>query len=274
MDALDARFAALGLEPGSFVYLEPMCGSLAVGLHIMERYKPREAHIADASPDIINFFMHLTHHYAPLVACIRGLVGDGLDEHAYYALRARYNGRRDPPLWAAACFYALNRASFNGVYRVNAKGDYNVPFGRFRTGACVVSPAMWAQLHRAHTILAGARVSFECVDIEHFLARKSRMRAVVYIDPPYLGTDRSLYAPSCLFDAAKHARMVALAEEMPHATVLVSGPDSPEVRALFQRWASHPVTALRSVGAHVEGRGRADELVFVKAYPNGLVHTV
>lgn len=261
---LDEHLRTLGLPRRGFAYYEPMCGSLAVGLHVLDTYEPSEAHFADASPDLINFFVALTHHYPQLVARARELAGDGLDEHAYYALRDRLNACADSPVEAAAQFFVLNRACFNGVYRVNRAGRYNVPYGRFPGGLCKVTPAMWAQLHKAHETLSKSKVTFECVDVEAFLRRHAAALAdsstppvLLYCDPPYVGTDRGLYHPGHQFDLAKQARlrgaMDAWASRGAH--VLASNSNCDQVRELYAGWHMRPLVVSRRVSARVESRG-------------------
>lgn len=270
---LDDHFRALGLPRRGFAYYEPMCGSLAVGLHVLEAYEPSEAHFADASPDLINFYVQLTHHYPRLAARARELVGDGLDEHAYYALRDRLNARADPPAEAAAQFFVLNRACFNGVYRVNRAGRYNVPYGRFPDGLCKITPAMWAQLHRAHELLSKNRVTFECVDVEAFLRRHAAALAdspsrpsrpslpslpsLLYCDPPYVGSHALYHHAGKQFDLAKQARlrraMDAWAAAGAH--VLASNSNCDAVWALYEGWQITPVVVNRRISARVESRG-------------------
>lgn len=273
LEALDAHFAGLGLQPGGFVYYEPMCGGLTVGLHILSKYKPSEAYLADASPDIINFFTALRSHHAALAAQIRELAGAGLDEHAYYALRRRFNEKRDCPLEAAAQFYLLNRGCFNGVYRVNGRGEFNVPFGRFRDGLCVVTPQHWAQLHRAHRVLSSAGVHLECVDVEHFLERHRdcARRDLLYADPPYVGTDRSLYHPRELFDLDKHRRVLAALGRWraAGARLVANNANADVVRAMYAGWHITPLTSKRSVSACAESRGEGcHELLLTSTSPS------
>lgn len=273
MAELDAHFRTLGLPRRGFAYYEPMCGSLAAGLHVLDTYEPSEAHFADVSPDLINFFVALTHHYPRLAARARELVGDGLDEHAYYALRDRFNARADPPVEAAAQFFVLNRACFNGVYRVNRAGRYNVPYGRFPDGLCKVTPAMWAQLHQAHETLSKTKVTFECVDVEAFLSRHAAARGdLLYCDPPYVGAKRDLYHPIAQqFDLAKHARLRGAMDAWAAAGahVLASNSNCDDVRALYAGWHVTPLVVSRRVSARVEsrGEGRHDVLLHPPAPP-------
>lgn len=256
LEALDAHFDSLGLRPGGFAYYEPMCGSLAVGLHVIDKYRPSVAHIADCSPDLVNFFVVLRGRYAELASALSRAQGRAQTRDEYYELRRRYNGQADDPVTAAAHFYLLNRSCFNGVYRVNRKGEYNVPFGEPR-------PVQWAQLRRAHEILSSAKVVLECADVEGFLARHAAAHrdspgdALVYCDPPYLGTDRTLYQPREHFDADKHRRLRALldgwAERRAH--VAANNANRAEVAAIYEGWEARPIRGRRTVGASVASRG-------------------
>lgn len=183
---LDDRLRDFGLRKGRFAYYDPVCGNLAVGLHVLELYKPSEAHIADESPDVVNFFCCLTHQYARLVARVRELVGNGLDDHGHHALQRRFNERKDAPPESAAQFCVLSR-------------------GTCVDGLRVVTPAMWAHLHRAHRVLSQNKVFFECVGADAFLRRRRpEESALVHADP----CDRKRLGPALDRWAAAGARVL------------------------------------------------------------------
>lgn len=261
LDEIDAEIdAALAQVPGEkFVYYEPMCGSLSVGLHVIEKYQPALSVIADVSCDIINFFVVLQGHYEAFLRVVRSATAQGIDEDTYYALRDRYNAQADDPVTAAAHFYLLNRACFNGVYRVNGSGRYNVPFGKFRGGGgvCYIQPENYAQLHRAHHLLTASKVVFMCTDVLDFLKRTHLdYPAIVYCDPPYVGTDRSLYHPHVHFSEAKHEQLAGALGSLPDSThVLLSNSNCEAVRRLYLGWRVRPVHTKRTVSCSVESRG-------------------
>lgn len=160
----------LGLQPGGFVYYEPTCGNLGVCLHVLDKYRPAEALVSDASPDYVNFFKVLQSDYAALICHVTALARGGLDEHACYALRRRFTRCQDPPAVAAALFYLLHHSRT-----------------ACRSRLCVVTPRMWAQLHRAHKLLTSCRVHLACVEPRDFLERNladARCGHLLYCDPP------------------------------------------------------------------------------------------
>lgn len=106
--------------------VEPFCGGLAVALGL----SPRRALLNDANPHLINFYRWLQ----------RGLVADiqmRNDESLFNRQRARFNtllkSHASSSEEAAALFYYLNRTGYNGLCRFNKQGEFNVPFGRYKS---------------------------------------------------------------------------------------------------------------------------------------------
>jgi DNA adenine methylase len=107
-------------------YVELFCGGLAVALGL----RPERAVLNDLNPHLINFYRQLR----------RGLsmkIEARYDQKLFYAQRTRFNqlikGRGAKSGEAAQLFYYLNRTCFNGLCRFNQSGEFNVPFGRYKT---------------------------------------------------------------------------------------------------------------------------------------------
>jgi len=106
--------------------VEPFCGGLAAALGLL----PEQAILNDVNPHLINFYLQLK----------KGFVSElrpKNEESYYYAKRSEFNslqkeGKSHTPQ-AAALFYYLNRTGFNGLCRFNQSGEFNVPFGRYKT---------------------------------------------------------------------------------------------------------------------------------------------
>jgi DNA adenine methylase len=107
-------------------YVEPFCGGLAAPLGL----QPHSALLNDANPHLINFYRHLQ-------LGLRVTIELSNDRNLFYRHRHRFNQlikyqQADTPE-AAQLFYYLNRTCFNGLCRFNQSGEFNVPFGRYRT---------------------------------------------------------------------------------------------------------------------------------------------
>lgn len=147
--------------------VEPFCGALAVALAL----RPERAYLNDANPHLVNFFLWLQ----------RGLelsVPLRNDEVLYYVHRRRFNeliaGGQAESREAAELFYYLNRTGYNGLSRFNGKGEFNVPFGRYRTIAYRRGFLEYRE------VLAGWQ--FSAGDFETL---KLAPDDFVYADPPY-----------------------------------------------------------------------------------------
>ena len=107
-------------------YVEPFCGGLAVALGL----EPERALLNDANPHLINFYRH--------IQCgLEVTIEMRNDERLFYTQRDLFNRLIDEgkaeTAEGAQLFYYLNRTCFNGLCRFNRSGEYNVPFGRYKT---------------------------------------------------------------------------------------------------------------------------------------------
>lgn len=146
--------------------VEPFCGGLSVALSL----RPERALLNDANP-------HLVHFYHCVRAGTLGDVPTDNEREAFGRHRARFNtlaraGQHTPE--SAALFFYLNKTGFNGLCRFNRKGEFNVPFGKFKTINYERDwPTYAAQLSRWEFTLGDfASVPLESGDF-------------VYADPPY-----------------------------------------------------------------------------------------
>jgi len=148
-------------------YVEPFCGGLAVALGL----EPERALLNDLNPHLINFYEQLG----------RGLslkIEARYDAKLFYAHRERFNQLvkrgRAQNAEAAQLFYYLNRTCFNGLCRFNQRGEFNVPFGRYKTVNYAGDFQVYRYLFR--------RWSFTATDIEKLAIEPDDF---IYADPPY-----------------------------------------------------------------------------------------
>jgi DNA adenine methylase len=147
--------------------VEPFCGGLAVTLSLA----PARALLNDVNPHVVNFYRWLQ----------RGLTIDfrmEKSEECYYGLRDRFNallgaGRGDSAE-AAGLFYYLNRTGYNGLCRFNQRGEFNVPFGRYKH--------IEYRSDFTHYVPAFSGLEFTNTDFE---AIPLAATDFVYADPPY-----------------------------------------------------------------------------------------
>ena len=147
--------------------VEPFCGGLAVALGLM----PDRALLNDINPHLINFYDWLK----------RGLRVDihlDYDSRVFYAHRARFNallkegqtGTRE----AASLFYYLNRCGYNGLCRFNSRGEFNVPFGKYKQVRYVDNFSAYSGVLSSWTFSVG---DFERLPLD--------ASDFIYADPPF-----------------------------------------------------------------------------------------
>jgi len=167
LDALRARI------PTKFNrYIEPFVGGGALFFDL----NPRTAVIADLNPELINLYQCLQHDYIGIVKYLAHMPND---EEFFYQARALDFASLEPMQAAARTIY-LNRTCYNGLYRVNKKGHFNVPFGHYKNPA-ICQPEC---LQAAAQALAGATIVLG--NYKDVLGQYARSGDFVFLDPPYL----------------------------------------------------------------------------------------
>lgn len=222
-------------------YHEPFLGGGAMLLAIQERGR-LDARGSDLNEELINAWQVVITDPEGLHERLAEFAE--LDSEAYYyEVRAE---RYDDPIDRAAHFIYLNRTSWNGLYRVNRWGEFNVPWGarEFSLPELETLQRFAAQLSGVRIANIDFRDAFEDVREGDF----------VYLDPPYLrisdtskfnGYTKKRFAATDLADLARSLR--ELSER--GARWLLSNRDSQQVRALFPDEEIIPLTVRRSVAA-------------------------
>jgi DNA adenine methylase len=173
----------LALAPARIeTYYEPFIGGGAVFFALAAQRRFSRAVLGDANPELVNC-------YETIRDDVAGVISE-LQKHrntpaAYYRVRARDPERLSKAARAARVIY-LNRCGYNGLYRVNSDGRFNVPFGRYlRPNICDVP-----RLEAASRALQGAEIV--CGDFREVIEReRPRQDDFVYLDPPYVPISRT-----------------------------------------------------------------------------------
>jgi DNA adenine methylase len=243
------------LPPAFARYFEPFVGGGAVFFDL----DPRAAILSDANAELINCYVVVRDRVDALSRALRGHV---YDKRHYYRVRALRPDDLDAVERAARTIY-LNKTGFNGLYRVNSKGIFNVPFGRYKNPNFCDEPTLRACSAR----LAG--VALHCRPFEAVLG-EAQAGDFVYFDPPYVPLSRTAHftAYSDLkFDLADQERLACVFERLADRGVrfMLSNSDVEWVRERYARFRTIEVQATRLVNSVSSSRGRISELL-VKSY--------
>jgi len=247
-------------------YFEPFVGSGAVFFELRKRGLFDTYYLSDVNPELVNCFTVVRDCVDDLIAALREhKARHDEDAHThYYAVR---NLDRDPA-WAsatnverAARMIYLNKTCYNGLWRVNSKGQFNVPMGRYRNPDILNE----ARLRAASEALQGVDV-----DTRPFEEVTERAQAgdFVYFDPPYypLSDTANFTGYSAdSFSADDQRRLAATFAKLHQqgCRVMLSNSDTPFVRELYADFYVHTVTARRAINSKGGKRGEITEVVVV-----------
>jgi DNA adenine methylase len=181
------------------------------------------------------------------------------DSERYYRIRARYNQKRLDDAEHAATFLYLNKTCFNGLHRVNRKGEFNVPAGRYTNPRILDADALRA----ASDALRSAEIrpeGFESL-LEH-----ARPGDFVYFDPPYEPVSATASFTSYArdgFSSRDQERLRDVYRELDRrgCKLMLSNSDVPLIRTLYRGYVLDTVTAARAINSNGGGRGAVTELV-------------
>ena len=232
-------------------YFEPFVGggALFFDLH------PKSAVLTDVNEELVNAYTVIRDDVEGL---IRALLGYEYDEEQYYAARALEPKKLKPVARAARTIY-LNRTGYNGLYRVNKSGGFNVPFGRYTDPLICDAPNLRACSER----LAGVELAVRPFDEVLAHAKKGDF---VYFDPPYFPTSRTAdfttYSAGG-FGLAQQERLAEIARLLvkKKVHVLLSNADVPAARALYEGMTLTSVSASRRVSSDASNRADVRELI-------------
>ena len=245
------------------VYREPFIGGGAMFFYL----QPRRAFLSDALVDLAATYQVVQHSVGALITRLEMLRATHTTEQ-YYAIRPAFNQEREAPrVERAAWLIYLNKTCFNGLFRTNQSGAFNVPVGRFVNPRIADPPG----LRLAAAALSGADVSHASFD--HLLAA-AEPGDVVYLDPPYVPISRTssfaAYADGA-FTLDDQTRLAGVFRELDERGCLLalSNSDTPAVRQLYAGFDVSPIIAPRAISAKASTRGDVTELLIrnVARYP-------
>jgi DNA adenine methylase len=253
---LDQFALLLPRDVATRCYHEPFLGGGALYFHL----RPPRASLSDCNADLIATYAAVRNDVASVVRSLERLARDHSATH-YYAARAIWNRRRSALSVAerAALFIYLNKTGYNGLWRVNSRGEHNVPIGRYARPS-VFDPD---RLAADAALLAGAELA--AGSFERVLDR-AQGGDFVYFDPPYAPLSRTsgftAYAAGG-FGAVEQARLADVFRELAArgCLVMLSNSDCAAVRRLYRGFRAARVMATRAINTVATRRGRIAELV-------------
>lgn len=238
-------------------YFESFTGGAALFWHLT----PERAVLSDANDRLVNTYQILRDESEPLIAQLSEW---RYDLGSFVAIRDGFNSGDMGPIWMAAAFLYLNKCGFNGLYRVNGSGQFNVPFGRY------VNPTICdaENLRSCSDALQG--VPIVCADYDSVLSSTERPMPgdLVYLDPPYVPEPRKASFVGYVaggFGDEEQQRLASRFRELADrgVYVLASNSASPRVRELYAGFRMIELTRSGTMNSDPTKRGKVPELLIL-----------
>ncbi len=233
-------------------YIEPFFGGGALFFAL----RPQSAVVSDSNPELVNLYRQVSLHVNDVIDCLSCYRNE---EDLYYDTRA-LDWRTLNPAQAAARTLFLNKTCFNGLYRVNRQGGFNVPFGRYKNPCICDEDALRAASE------ALAQVEIVCGDYLDVLSRYAKKGDFVFLDPPYVPVskhaDFKRYTAN-QFGEDDHRRLASEVKRLREmgCSVLLTNSAAPLVYELYGAYEHYVFDTKRHISCHGDSRRGQDVLV-------------
>jgi DNA adenine methylase len=239
-------------------YHEPFVGGGALFFELFRSERLQRATLTDVNPALVDVYLAVRDQLDEVIAL---LLERKNDEDEYYKVRAWDPAELSLPERAARVIY-MNKTGYNGLYRENSKGKFNVPFGRYVNPNICDEP----NLRAASSALAGVEIAVR--DFRDVLTHAAS-GDLVYFDPPYLPRSETssftAYAKGGFGLSDQYAlRDVARALVEAGVHVLLSNSDTETIHDMYREFKGFEidvVQATRAINSKASGRGKIGEVI-------------
>ncbi|XOA43137.1 MAG: Dam family site-specific DNA-(adenine-N6)-methyltransferase [Candidatus Nealsonbacteria bacterium] len=237
-------------------YFEPFLGGGAVFFYL----EPNKAILGDYNKNLIQCFLVVKNHVKQLIDLLK-IHRKHHNKEYYGKMRKDYNTKRLGKTERTAIFIYLNKTCFNGLYRVNSKGGFNVPFGKYR------NPAIFDEENLLATSKLLKRVKLYSDDFSKILDYVKK-DDFVYLDPPYYPLSKTssftnYTSERFLEDEQKRLANVFRKLDKKKCKVMLSNSDTKFIKNLYKDYRIETVKANRNISCVGNKRGPINELVIL-----------
>ena len=251
-------------EIGENTYFEPFLGAGAMLFSI----QPHNAIVNDINSELYNVYKVIADEqlFEELIEDLRSHVNESEYFYEIRALDRSEDYQNLSPVKKASRFIFLNKTCFNGLYRVNSKGQFNVPFGKYKKPEIVNE----AVLREVHQFLNQSNITFLNGDFKAAV-KEAKSGDFVYFDPPYDPVSQTSSFTSYAQEGFGKAEQYELRDVFKQLNdrgckVLLSNSDTPFIREIYEGFNIVTVQANRAINSKAEGRGKINEVLVVGDY--------
>ncbi len=262
-------------------YVEPFVGGGAMFFYLKNHYQVTESILLDVNPELIMAYRVIQSDVGKLITILKDMGSEHLhkDEEArkknFYSIRDEYNQKMremdyqnfgDEWIQRTAWLIFLNKTCFNGLFRINSKGEFNVPFGRYQNPTICDEGNLLAVHH------ALEKTEILCRDFTHagdFIEKNT----LVYMDPPYRPLNSTSHFTSYSRERFNDQDQEKLAHfymkmDLKGAYLILSNSDPKNhdpadnfFDELYSGYEIDRVSAKRNINSNTSSRGEIKELI-------------
>ncbi|PPS45996.1 DNA adenine methylase [Chroococcidiopsis sp. TS-821] len=237
-------------------YYEPFLGGGAVFFYLYNHYFLSSAFLSDINPELINTYLCIKHDVEAVISLLQQHQANHNQEYYYY-MRS-YNTENS--VERAARLIYLNKTCFNGLYRENSKGEFNVPMGKYKNPQ-ICNPEVLRAVAKALQV-----AQIEVKPFETVLNYAKSSEDFVYFDPPYhpLSETSNFTAYSRdSFNKDDQIRLKNVCVELAQRGVklIQSNSDCPFIRELYKDFKIYEIQAARAINSNASKRGKISEVL-------------
>lgn len=238
-------------------YFEPMVGGGGMFFYL----KPHNSYLSDINPKLINTYNCIKTDVNSVINFLQDFQDQHyINEEFYYKQRDRFNFNKLSDVEMAALFIYLNKTCFNGLYRENSKGEFNVPKGKASSGKTTICDK--ENLLNCSRLFKN--VNFRCHSYENILSQVNS-DCFVYLDPPYIPLKRDSFTKYAKDDFSEqmHYNLKDYCNKLNEHDVkfMLSNSDTSKTREIYESFNMKEVLVNRSVGSSSKTRKKAAELI-------------
>lgn len=245
-------------------YYEPFVGSGAVFFHLRPRDLFEHYDLSDVNPELITCYKVIRDQVDQLIDRLaEHKAKHNVDAQEYYYYVREMDRAEDwveqPDVVRAARMIYLNKTCYNGLWRVNSKGHFNVPIGRYKNPDVLNE----TRLRAASEALQGVELSVR--DFEEVI-KLAQPEDFVYFDPPYFPlsstSNFTSYSPNDFGEWEQKKLHLVYSELAQHGCkVMLSNSDTPFINELYSSYRIERVLARRAINSASKKRGQITEVL-------------
>ncbi len=256
------QFSSMGLyppdefDPNKDTYFEPFVGGGAVFFDLL----PKKAVLSDMNLELVTTYIVIRDNVESLIKLLKTYK---YDKDFFLKIRAKKIEKLSD-LQIAARFIYLNRTCFNGLYRVNGKGEFNVPFGSYN------NPSICDAVNLRKVSLSLAKVEIKHQDYKEVL-KKAKKGDFIYFDPPYYPVSKTASFTSYTKDVFLDKEQIELRDTFVElhkrgCFVMLSNSDTPFINEIYseikdKKVKINKVQAGRAINSNASKRGKVFEVL-------------